>query len=149
MAATIDTVLAPVDSSDESETAARYAIAIAEEYGADLHLLHILDQRVVRSLDSGDIAGDTVAEQQRSFTGRIREVVDPDSDVEVTHSGAMGFSTNRLAQTPGNVILDAAEELGADFLVVPRIAPSGDPDEAIGKAALYVLEYASQPVLSV
>jgi hypothetical protein len=34
-------------------------------------------------------------------------------------------------------------------VVVPREPGSDETDEAIGRAALYVIEYASQPVLSV
>jgi len=142
----IDLVLAAVDSSDEAVEAAGYAVAIAERYGADLHLLHILDQRVMRGVEAGDVSAETVAEQQRAVTGRVRERL-PES-VTLTHSGALGFSTNRLGQTPGSVVLDAAEELGADFLVVPREQATGT-GEVLGKAALHVLEYASQPVLSV
>jgi len=33
--------------------------------------------------------------------------------------------------------------------VIPRETPTGDTDETIGKSALCVLRYASQPVLSV
>jgi len=50
---------------------------------------------------------------------------------------------------PGSVVLDVAESLPADFVVIPRETPTGDTDETIGKSALYVLRYASQPVLSV
>jgi nucleotide-binding universal stress UspA family protein len=147
MDADIELVLAAVDSSDEAVEAAEYAIAIAERDDADLHLLHILDQRVMRGVETGDVSAETVAEQQRAVTGRVRERL-PDP-VTLTHSGALGFSTSRLGQTPGSVVLDAAEELDADFLVVPRVNASGATDEVLGKAALHVLEYASQPVLSV
>ena len=147
MDADIELVLAAVDSSDEAVEAAEYAIAIAERNDADLHLLHILDQRVMRGVETGDVSAETVAEQQRAVTGRVRERL-PDP-VTLTHSGTLGFSTSRLGQTPGSVVLDAAEELDADFLVVPRVNASGATDEVLGKAALHVLEYASQPVLSV
>lgn len=149
MSVSIDLVLAPVDSSDESEVAAEYALAVARQYDADVHLLHILDERLLDRLEEGAIEAATVAEQQRSFTGRIRERARDADGTAVRHSSALGFSSQTLSQTPGSVILDAADELDADFLVVPRVTPSSDPDEALGKAALYVLEYASQPVLSV
>lgn len=149
MAVDIDLVLAPVDCSDDAEQAAKYAVAIAEKYGADLHLLHILDQRVMQGLDCGDLTADTIAEEQRSFTGRIRQQHTGADGVTISQSSAIGFSQTQLARTPGSVILDAADELDADFLVVPRVTPSGSTDEVLGKAALHVLEYASQPVLSV
>jgi nucleotide-binding universal stress UspA family protein len=141
----IDLVLAPVDGSDEAERGVEYAIAIAQRYEADLHLLHVLDQRVARGIETGDVSAESVADEHRAFTARVRKRLD---DVELSHSSAAGFSDRRLTQTPGSVILDAAEELDADFLVVPREAHLDDPSATLGKAALYVLEYASQPVLS-
>jgi nucleotide-binding universal stress UspA family protein len=142
----IDLVLAPVDGSEEAERGVEYAIAIAERYGADMHLLHVLDQRVARGIETGDVSAESVADQHRAFTARIRDRLD---DVQLSHSSAAGFSDRRLTQTPGSVILDAAEELDAGFLVVPRESRMESENATLGKAALYVLEYASQPVLSV
>ena len=147
MALDIELVLVAVDGSDESQTAAEYAAALVEQYGADLHLLHFVDSRVMRGIETGDLSPETIASEQQLLTKAIQQQLS--DDVEFTFSGAMGFSTTKLGQTPGSVILDVAEELDADFLVVPRETPSGDQDKVVGKAALYVLEYASQPVLSV
>lgn len=142
----IDLVLAPVDGSKEAERGVEYAIAVAQRYDADLHLLYILDQRVARGIETGDVSAEAVADEHRAFTGCVRKRLD---GVALSHSSAAGFSHRRLAQTPGSVILDASDELDADFLVVPREARMDGPNATLGKAALYVLEYASQPVLSV
>lgn len=142
----IDLVLTPVDCSDAAERAVEYAITIARRYDADLHLLHVLEERAAQGLESGELAADSVAENHRVFSEEIDRRL---GDVDLHRSSAAGFSVRQLSRTPGSVILDAAEQVEADFLVVPREAPSSDPDETIGKAALYVLEYASQPVLSI
>jgi nucleotide-binding universal stress UspA family protein len=147
MAVDIDLVLAPVDTSDEAERSVEYAIAVADRYGANLHLLHVLDQRVARGIETGDIEAESVADEHRAFTAEVRRKLD--GETVLSHSSASGFSDRRLTQTPGSVILDAAEELDADFLVVPREQHLEATDATLGKAALYVLEYASQPVLSV
>jgi nucleotide-binding universal stress UspA family protein len=76
-------------------------------------------------------------------------VHDMADDIPLSHSTAAGFSPSRLTVHPGSVILDVAEEITADFIVIPREPVSGDPDQVLGKAAEYVLMYASQPVLSV
>jgi len=141
----IDLVLAPVDGSEEAERGVEYAVAVAKRYEADLHLLYVLDQHVARGIETGDVSAESVAEQHRAFTARVRKRLD---DVSLSHSSAAGFSESRLMQTPGSVILDAADELDADFLVVPRESRMDAPNATLGKAALYVLEYASQPVLS-
>ncbi len=148
MSLTVDTVLVPVDGSDESATAARYAVAVAERYDAAVHVLYVLGEGVARGIETGDVATATVAEENRAFVGDCREHA-TERDVPLGTSTAAGFSTRRKAQHPGSVILDTAAELDADFLVVPRESTSDDHSEVLEKAAEYVLLYASQPVLSV
>lgn len=146
----IDLVLAPTDCSDESAEAVEYAVAIADRYGAALHLLHVVDERVRRGMEIGDVAARDVATEYQAFAADVEAQVDSASGVDgFTYSSAVGFSANSLRRTPGSVVLDAADQLAADFIVIPRETPSGQPGETLGKAALYVLEYASQPVLSI
>ena len=147
MGVELDLVLAPVDTSTESERAVDYATAVADRYDANLHLLHVLDERVARGIETGDVTAESVADEHRAFTGRVRKQLG--DDVALSSSSAAGFSAHRLTQTPGSVILDAADELDADFLVIPRESDTEGLEATVGKAALYVLEYASQPVLSV
>jgi len=143
----IDLVLVPVDGSDRSEQAAEYATAIAERYDAGLHLLFVLDERLRRDIDNGTVDAESVAQDHREFTQQVRERShELGHDVTLDTSTATAFSQTRLMQNPGSVVLDVAEDVAADFLVIPRAASSED---AVGRAATYVLEYASQPVLSV
>lgn len=143
----IDLVLVSVDGSERSERAAKYAVAIAERYDADLHLLFVLDERLRRDLDRGHVDPESVADDHWAFSERVREHArDLGHDVTLETSTAAAFSEQRLTQTPGSVVLDVAEGIGTDFIVIPREESSQD---AVGRAAQYVLEYASQPVLSV
>lgn len=145
----IDLVLVAADNTQDAAEAAEYAAVLADRYDADLHVLHVLDHRIIQGLQAGDIDADNVAGRQQWITAAARESLPADSTTEIKQSGAPGFSRDRLGRTPGSVILDVAENLEADFLVVPRVEPEGSPDEVLGKSALHVLEYATQPVLSV
>jgi nucleotide-binding universal stress UspA family protein len=147
MGVELDLVLAPVDTSDQSERAVDYAIAVADRYDASLHLLHVLEEPVARGIEAGDVTAESVAEEHRAFTDRVED--DLDDTIGFSSSSAAGFSASRLTQTPGSVILDAADELDADFLVIPQETETDGLEATVGRAALYVLEYASQPVLSV
>ncbi|WP_276273812.1 universal stress protein [Haloarcula litorea] len=142
----IDLVLVPVDGSERAERAADCAVAVAERYGADLHLLFVVDERLQRDIDAGRVDPEAVAEDHRTYTERVRSSFGGTGG-SLDSSTAAAFSEHRLMQTPGSVVLDAAEDVDADFIVVPREGEGGEA--AVGRAALYVLEYASQPVLSV
>jgi nucleotide-binding universal stress UspA family protein len=144
----VETVLAPVDATDESWTASEYAVAIAERYDADLHVLDVLGERVTRAIKTGNVDGEDVADDHRAFVEEVAAYA-AESGVDASGSTAYGFSTSRKTTHPGSVILDVAEDLDVDFIVVPREpSESGSPD-VLEKAAEYVLLYASQPVLSV
>ena len=142
----VDMVLVPVDGSEAAMEAAEYAVAIADRYDAAVHALYMLGEDAAVAMDAGAIETDAIAEQGEQVMAAIRALA---GNVEVDHSSACGFSVSRLSQHPGSVILDVTESIDADFVVIPRQPVTGAPEAVIGKAAEYVLAYASQPVLSV
>ena len=144
----VDLVLAPVDGSEESALAVEYAVSIAAEYDASVHAVYLLGEEVVRAIEDGTIDEEHVVDDHEAFMDRVADYA-AERDVHVSHSTAFGFSTRVKSRHPGSAILDTAEEIEADFIVVPREPVSGDPGEVLEKAAEYVLLYASQPVLSV
>ncbi len=143
-----DTVLVPVDGSDESSRAVEYAVAIAGRYDASVHVMYVLGEAATRAIDAGVVAdADVAAESDSVLEGAERLAAD--HGVPVTHSTAFGFSATRKLTHPGSVILDAADQMAADFLVIPRESGREESADVLEKAAEYVLLYASQPVLSV
>lgn len=144
----VESVLVPVDGSDEATTAAEYAVSIADRYDATLQLLYVLDERVIRAIESGSVAADTVAGDHRAYLEELESMAD-DQGVAAESMIAYGFSTTNKRQHPGSVVLDSAEDTGADFLVIPRQPQGEDRADVLAKTAEYVLLYASQPVLSV
>jgi len=146
-ALSVDTVLVPVDGSDESITAVEYAVAVADEYDAAVYVVYVVGQDVVRAVEDGAVDADDVADNSTSFIDDVAPIVE-ERDVPLKHSTAYGFSTSRKTQHPGSVVLDTAEDVDADFLVVPR-EPMSEGGEVLAKAAEYVLLYASQPLPSV
>ena len=144
----VDTVLVPVDGSEEAMEAVEYAIAVAERYDAGVHALYVLNEDAAAAIQEGDVEATAIARRGEQVMAGVRALADAHG-VLVDHSSAYGFSWRRLSQHPGSVILDVAESLDADFVVVPREPITGHPEAVIEKAAEYVLAHASQPVLSV
>ncbi len=143
----VETVLAPVDGTEESAAAVEYAVAVAERYDAVVHALYVLGRGVVRGIDAGTVDEEEVAETARSFLEEVEEV-GAERDVAVSTSTVQGFSPTIKTRHPGSVVLDSADAVGADFVVLPRESATDAP-EVLERAAEYVLAYASQPVLSV
>lgn len=146
--APVETVLVPVDGTDDATTAAEYAVAIADMYDAALQIVYVLGEQVVRAIESGTVEEETLAEDHQTYLGDLRAMASAQG-VAVDTMTAYGFSTTRKTRHPGSVVLDCADDVDADFLVIPR-EPQGDDDpDVLAKTAEYVLLYASQPVLSV
>lgn len=142
----IETVLVPVDGSDQSVAAVEYATVVAERYDARVHALYVFSEELVQGLETDRVDPAAVSDASEAFMDSVADIA---GSVSVRYSGACGFSDQRLSQHPGSVILDCAEDVDADFVIVPREPVTGDPSAVIEKAAEYVLAYASQPVLSV
>ena len=144
----VDTVLVPVDGTDEATEAAEYAIAIADRYDADVTAVYVLAETVSRAIEREAVDHETVAEESQAYLEGLAETASA-SGVQLDATVAYGFSKTRKSQHPGSVVLDTADEIGADFLVIPREDQHEDERDTLAKAAEYVLLYASQPVLSV
>ena len=141
-------VIVPTDGSDESWRAVEYAVAIADRYGAAVHATYVLGEPTLRGMETGAVSEATVADDTKAFGAVVRDLA-ADAGVDLSTSVVQGFSEQIKTLHPGSVVLDTADELVADFIVVPR-EPSADADsDVLEKAAEYVLQYASQPVLSV
>lgn len=163
----LDTVLVPVDRSEESVVAVEYAVTVADGYDAGVHVLSVLDEETSRALERGTLDEEAVAAEHQEFVERVWELDGVDDwgteeaeratmaddelpgGVPVTHSTVRGFSPSRLMRHPGSAVLDVADEIDADFLVVPREPVEEGPSQVLEKADVYVLTHATQPVLSV
>jgi nucleotide-binding universal stress UspA family protein len=147
----VDVVLAPVDGSAESERAAEYAVTVAAEYDATVHAVYVLDEETARGVETEQLDETEVTEESQAFLDRVDAMADGEG-VPLRTSIAYGFSTRSMSRHPGSVVLDAADQEDADFLVLPHESvrdPHGQAGGVLERAAEYVLLYASQPVLSV
>jgi len=144
----VDLVVVPIDGSEESKRAVEYALAVAERYDAAVHAQYVLGESTVRALDRGTLEESDVADDTQAFSDAVVALAD-ETAVEFTTSIASGFSTEVKTLHPGSVVLDTAEAIGADFIVIPREPAADAQSDVLETAAEYVLSYASQPVLSV
>lgn len=146
----VGTVLVGVDGSDESSAAAEYAVAIAARYDAELVALHVVDRTEYDAMSAGDRAPESISADGQALLEGIRANAAA-AGIESRGATVYGFDVHRKLVHPGSAVLDTAEDIGADFIVLPREPIDGDPgaEGTLAKSAEYALLYASQPVLAV
>ena len=138
-----DTVLVPVDGSDESMTAAKEAVRLTAD-GGTLHILSVVEELPMyrRSRKAQKFEGDTETEEDEAKQAlkRAEEFVDT-ADIECVSTVENGV--------PRQVIVTHAEEVGADAIVVGKRGQSEVADDVLGSTTERVIRKASVPVVSV
>jgi nucleotide-binding universal stress UspA family protein len=140
----IESILVPVDFSDTSEAAVDYALRLAKESGAKIHLLHSYPVSPGIATPYGPALPDAVFEsirsgaEQRLADTRKRLVAE---GVEVT--------AHLTAEPASFAIAEAAEELGVDCVVMGTRGLSGLKHVLLGSVAERTVRTAPCPVFTV
>jgi nucleotide-binding universal stress UspA family protein len=132
------TLLFPTDGSACAERARAYAVAIAERFGADLHLLR------VEPVGLAEVGFDAPALTEADVAADLRLPLP-----EPSRRGRRTVEVERHAAGVGPAILAYAEEVGADLVVMGTHGRRGLPRLVLGSTAEYVLRRAACPVLLV
>jgi nucleotide-binding universal stress UspA family protein len=134
-----DRILVPVDGSDCSRRAVTYGAGVASACGADLDLVHVLEGRgFLRS-----VFGDDERERRRS---RARELLEAAADLV---GPDVAVDTHLLEGDAAESVLGAADDRGADLVVLGKSGRGGVRRRLLGSVSTAVLRHADVPVLVV
>jgi len=142
----IKRILVPVDFSPLSKKALFYAARLAQQFNAQLDLLHVIEPEVLPAFDGYMIApppisngaGASCAGQMKTWVNSIR------NNTTVTRVGSM-----LRRGLPAFEIMEAAKELDVDLIVIATHGYTGWKHFAIGSTAERVVRAAPCPVLVV
>ena len=129
-------ILYATDFSPEAFAAAPYALSLAQEFQANLTLLHVIE-----GLKVSDLA--TRAEVESAFKNRLREIVPPESELWCEPDFIV------LQGTPSDDILSVANQRNADLIILGVRRPSGFVTHLPIATAHKVVSNANCPVLTV
>lgn len=129
-----DRILLPTDGSATAEAAMEHAVDLATRYGADVHVLHVVDARQYDT--SIESAVEPLRKRGREYVDRLAGAAD--ADVSVTSAVEVG--------RPARRILAYAEEHDVDLVVMGTRGRGGLPDRLLGSVTDYVVTHASVPV---
>lgn len=141
---TIKTLLVPVDFSPHAAKAIETAIEFAKAFGAEIILLHAYSFPMgVATPYDYRIPANILGQARESAVKRLEADVDKISAAGVQ---ARGMVVDRV---PSQAILETAEEVGADLIVMGTRGLTGLKHVALGSVADRTIRRASCPVLTV
>lgn len=138
----IHNILCPTDFSEPSRTATNYALEFARGFGAQLHLLHVIEDPVLFIPALGGYVPDSREIEAFAETGLENWIFTEDAgNVEITKRWVHG--------RPFAEILRDAEERDVDLIVMGTHGRGFLPHLLMGSVAERVVRHAPCPVLTV
>jgi len=139
-------ILVPIDFSKFSDNALAYACAFAEQFGSELHLLHVLQDVVAMMPEPGLFvppSGDWLEDLEKSAREELDKL--PGSDA----AGKLTVVREVRQGAPFVEVIHYAREHGVDLIVLGTHGRSGLAHVLLGSVAEKVVRKAPCPVLSV
>ena len=138
----IQRILVPVDFSDHSQKALRYALGFAAQFGAEITLVHIVEQMVY----PGDwmypplAATDFAAEKREQVIQKLRDLT-RGTDIKAGHVVRLGRAWQEVAEI--------AKEKKSDLIILATHGYTGLKHVLLGSVAEKIVRHAPCPVLTV
>ncbi len=140
----IKNILIPTDFSNLSLTAGDYAVELALQYGAKIHLLHILEKTPpILAIRSLDLSEDKIRKSFDDYAQKsIEEAVvkiRSGKDVEIIPVVRKGIDYDE--------IINYSKEKNIDLIVIATHGRTGVLHTLLGSVAEKVIRYSKKPVL--
>ena len=138
-------ILAPVDFSPLSKKAMQYAARLAQQFGAEVHLLHVVEPEIPPAFDGFMIAPPVVS--NGSSAGHVKRLGNLANSIRET--GVPRVNSTVRCGLAAHEIVEAAKELDVDLIVIATHGYTGWKHFCIGSTAERVVRAAPCPVLVV
>jgi nucleotide-binding universal stress UspA family protein len=134
----LDRILVAVDGSDNSLVAAGWAGALGASVGAEVVAVHAMG--LLERLEPGE---EKVPAQ--THRDEVERLLAEEWSAPVAAAGAKHRCVLRDG-TPVQVVLDVAEEEGADLIVLGSRGLGAYPEQLLGSTSTQVAQHSSRPV---
>ena len=136
-------ILVPIDFSVHSKNALRYAVSMAEQYGASLHLIYVIEPMIYPAdLGFGQVVMPGVEEELRIKSEReLQNLIEREIGDSVKANSVV-----RLGK-PHQEILNEVDEKNIDLIVLASHGHTGVEQILFGSTAMRIVRLAKCPVL--
>ncbi len=134
-------ILVPVDFSEGSELALRYAATFATEYGAQIHLLNVIEEEVLHAGNLADPLETSSKWEEQNLKQLVGFVPEKFNDLDIikTVKGGLVHET----------IIDYARENDVSLIVIGAHGKTGFIDSWLGGTSYEIARKAPCAVLTV
>jgi nucleotide-binding universal stress UspA family protein len=140
----IQTILVPTDFSPDAGKALEWAVDLAKQFGATVHLLHayqiVIDTQLPLDTPSVKSLWDQVRTAAEQQVERLRGQ---------TAAKGVACQSHVLAQAPSLAAVETAKKIGADLIVMGTRGNTGLKHVLLGSVAERTVRHAHCPVLTV
>lgn len=141
----LHSILVPIDFSVHSKNALKYAIPLAEQFGASLHLVFVVEPTVYPAdLGFGQVVLPGIEEELREKGAEeLQSLIEREIGSRVKATSVVRTGS------PHQEILSEAEERKVDMIVVATHGHSGVEHMLFGSTADRIVRHAKCPVLTI
>jgi nucleotide-binding universal stress UspA family protein len=141
----ISQILVPIDFSVHSKNALRYAVPLAQEFHASLHLVYVVEPTIYPAdLGFGQVVYPNIEEElSEKGAAELKSLISGEIPAEVKASSAVRTGK------PHQEILLEAKERQADLIVIATHGHTGVEHMLFGSTAERIVRNAHCPVLTV
>lgn len=141
----IHSILVPIDFSVHSKNALKYAVPMAQHFGAQLHLVYVVEPTIYPAdLGFGQVVLPGVEDELRKKGAEeLRALIQREIGDRVPASSSVRTGN------PHHEILLEAEEKGVNLIVVATHGHSGVEHMLFGSTADRIVRHAACPVLTI
>jgi universal stress protein A len=142
----IKRILAPTDFSPHSQRAVRYACALAEKFGAELHLVHVLSEIIPAGPDPllmPVMPPQFYEENEGRAKETLQQILDPAWGRPASVATAVRWGS------PVEAVVDYAREEEIELVVIATHGRTGLSHVLLGSVAERIVREAPCPVLTI
>ena len=134
-----ETIVVPTDGSSQSDAAVDHAVELARHHGSEVHVLYVADSNRDSLTTQGGEVVDALEQEGDQIVSEAVERADAGTDI----AGEV------LTGDPVETILDYADSVDADLVVMGTAGRRGLDRYLLGSTTERVVRLSSVPVLTV
>ncbi|MCU0586579.1 MAG: universal stress protein [Syntrophobacteraceae bacterium] len=145
----IERILVPVDFSESARKALRYGIEIARDRGAKLHILHVINEKIIEALRDLSTKGykGELLETLRELVQERLEELHAFAPVSMREGIQVDFEIRK--GKPAQEVIGFAADHWIDLIILGTVGRSALEAALMGSVARHVAHHAPCPVLLV